>query len=320
MSEVRRARSPAGPALLVVCGAASQVVGAALAVGLFGVVGAPGVVFLRLAIGGALLCAVTRPRLRGLSRRAWCSAVMLAATVTLMNLCFYSSLTRIPLGIAVTIEVVGPLILSVAVSTRRVAWLWALLAFAGVALLAVQKHAGTMNWVGFLFAAGAGAGWAAYILASARAGTEFPRVDGLAVASVMGAAVLAPVVLTSLPASALDGKVIALGGVVAVLATAIPYSLDLLSLRYLSPETFAVLTCLTPISATVAGWLLLGQRISALGCLAMLLVVVASVGAVCTARTAPQGGGGVKIKALRVQPASEHKVEVLSDPPRWRSR
>jgi inner membrane transporter RhtA len=172
-------------------------------------------------------------------------------------------LTRIPLGIAVTIEVLGPLILSVVVSTRRIAWLWALLALSGVALLGIaHSHAGHADPVGFIFAAGAAASWAGYILASARAAAEFEKLDALAVATVMGAVVTAPLaIISATPAAALRWQVAGLGVTVAVMCSVIPYSLELMSLRTLSPDTFAVLTCLSPVIAALAGWLVLGQQL-----------------------------------------------------------
>lgn len=129
--------------------------------------------------GRVILCAAARPTVRGLTRRAWGSAVALAATLAVMNFCFYLAIARIPLGIAVTIEALGPLILSVVTSSRRIAWLWALLAFSGVALLGLPRHGGGhFDPMGFAFAAAAGLAWACYILASARTAAEFRRVDG----------------------------------------------------------------------------------------------------------------------------------------------
>jgi inner membrane transporter RhtA len=185
--------APVGSALLVVAAAISQEVGAAFAVGLFAALGAIGAVFLRFALAGCILCLAVRPQLRGVPRRAWYSAAALAGTLTVMNLCFYNALTRIPLGIAVTIEVLGPLVLSVVVSTRRIAWLWALLALSGVALLGIaHNHGGHADPVGFAFAAGAAASWAGYILASSRAAAELPKLHALAVATVIGAVATAP--------------------------------------------------------------------------------------------------------------------------------
>jgi len=270
----------------VVVAAISQEVGAAFAVGLFAAFGAIGAVFVRLVVAGTILCVAVRPRLRGLSWRAWSSAVALAAAVTVMNVCFYYSLTRIPLGVAVTVEALGPLTLSVVVSRRWTAWLWALLALLGVALLSLTGvRVGHLDPVGLGFAAGAGATWAGYILATARAGADFPKLDGLAIATAIGALAVAPfAVLTIDTDSALRWQVLGLGVIVGVMSSVIPYSLELISLRRLPPETFAILTCLSPVVAALAGWLILAQHLAFSGYVAIVLVTVASIGAVRSVR------------------------------------
>jgi inner membrane transporter RhtA len=224
---------------------------------------------------------------RGLSRPAWTAAIALATALTVMNSCFYFAIARIPLGVAVTIEVLGPLILSIVLSARRTAWLWALLAFAGVALLGLsQQRLGGADPLGFAFALAAAVAWAAYILASARAGAEFPRLDGLAIATALGALAVAPFALSSIDvADARHWNVVGLALVVGLLSSVIPYSLELLSLRRLSAETFAVLTSISPVTAAIAGWLVLGQHLGVPGYLAIVLVSVACVGAVRSAHT-----------------------------------
>lgn len=241
-------RRPAGAAVLVVVASISQEVGAAFAVGLFATLGTLGAVFTRFAVAGVILCAAVRPRLRGVSGRAWLSALALATTLVVMNFSFYCAIARIPLGIAVTIEVLGPLILSVAASTRRVAWLWAVLAFAGVAMLGLTRHDdGRLDAAGFGFAAVAGASWAGYILASSRTAAQFRRIDGLALATGLGALALTPFALLLVDfAGALRFDVIVLAVSVSVLSSLVPYSLELLSLRHLHPSVFAVLTSLSP--------------------------------------------------------------------------
>lgn len=278
-------RAPVGAALLVVLAAVSQEVGAAFAVGLFAALGTVGALFARFAVAGVVLGASVRPSVRGLTRRAWGAAATLAATLVVMNFCFYLAISRIPLGVAVTIEALGPLILSVVTSTRRTAWLWAILAFAGVALLGLPHGGGGhFDPTGFAFAAAAGIAWAAYILASARTAVEFRRVDGLAIATAMGALVVAPFAVASVDlSSALHWRVLGVGAAVGVMSSVIPYSLELTSLRRLTPAAFAVLTCLSPVAAAGAGLVVLGQQIGALGYLGVVLVTLASIGAVRTA-------------------------------------
>lgn len=278
--------SPIGPALLVVVAAISQEVGAAFAVGLFTALGAIGAAFARFLVAGVILCIAVRPTLTGLSGRAWSSAIALAATLTVMNLCFYNSLTRIPLGVAVTVEALGPLALSVVVSRRKAAWLWAVLALFGVALLSLAGvRVGHLDPLGLGFATAAGVSWAGYILATARAGSDFPKLDGLAVATMMGALVTAPFALIAVdPAGALRWQVVGLGTIVGVMSSVIPYSLEFMSLRRLPPEAFAILTCLSPVVAALAGWLILGQHLAVTGYVAIVLVTAASIGAVRSAR------------------------------------
>jgi inner membrane transporter RhtA len=215
--------TPTGPALLVVAAATIQEIGAAFAVGLFAAVGAVGAVFIRFAVAGVILCVAVRPRWRGLARSAWITVTMLAFALTVMNLCFYQALARIPLGIAVMIEVCGPLILSVVLGRRLVAWLWAVLAFAGVAMLGlVSDHSGA-DPVGFAFAAGAAVSWAGYIVASARAANAFPKLDALAIATLMGAIATAPLAALSIDLdAALHWHVLAVGVAVALMSSVIP--------------------------------------------------------------------------------------------------
>jgi len=279
-------RRPLGPALLVVAATVSQEVGAAFAVGLFAALGAVGAVFARFAIAGVLLWLAVRPRITGLKPRAWGAALALAISLTVMNLCFYNALTRIPLGVAVTIEVLGPLILSVVVSRRRIAWLWALLALTGVAILGLaQDTGGDLDPVGFLFAGGAAAAWACYILASAEAGAQLPRVDGLAIATAMGALATAPFAAVSIGATdAVTWRVMGLAVTVGLMCSVLPYSLELIALRSLSPETMSILVCLSPVIAAIAGRVVLGQELGLLGYVAISLVTAASVGAVRSSR------------------------------------
>jgi inner membrane transporter RhtA len=276
--------APVGPALLVVGAATVQEVGAAFAVGLFAYLGAAGATFSRLAVSGIILWVVVRPQVRGLTRRAWLVAIGLGCALGAMNLCFYEALSRIPLGITVTIEVLGPLLLSVALSRRRIAWLWALLAFAGVAAIGLapgwEAH---VNGLGVAFAAGAALSWAGYIVATSRAARLFPRLDALAIATTVGALLTAPfAVFTIDGGAALHVAAIAL--VVALMSSVIPYSLELWSLRTLAPRTFAVLTCSSPVIAVLAGWIVLGQQLGWIACAAIVLVTGASVGAVRSAR------------------------------------
>jgi inner membrane transporter RhtA len=265
--------------LLVVVGLACQEAGAALAVLLFPEVGPLGMVMLRLVFSAILLLLIARPSLRGHSRDGWLAVLGFGLVLALMNGLFYLALARLPLGVTVTIEVLGPLVLSIVASKRRSAWLWALLAFAGVVALAGGGW-DRLDPLGVLFALGAAASWAFYILASARVGREFPGLNGLALAMTVGALIALPFGILSAGSALLRPDLLALGAAVAVLSSTIPYALELIALRRLPAAVFAILLSLAPATAALAGWLLLGQELTWLELVGIALVITASIGAV----------------------------------------
>jgi inner membrane transporter RhtA len=204
-----------------------------------------------------------------------------------MNILFYQAIDRIPLGPAVTLEVLGPLLLSVLVSRQAAGLLWASLALAGVFLLGCGGLE-RLDAAGAAFALGAGAMWAAYIVLGARAGARFPGLDALALAMAVAGMVSLPLGVGSAGATLLAPGVLALGLVVAVMSSGAPYALELLALRRLPAATFAVLTALSPALATLAGYLLLGQGLSTPQCAAIAMVVTASAGTVRTGKREPK--------------------------------
>ncbi|WP_320433701.1 EamA family transporter [Microbacterium sp. BG28] len=267
---------------LVLVGLACQEVGASLAVLLFDEVGPLGMVMLRLVFAAIVLLLIARPSLRGHSRAAWLAVVRFGLVLALMNGLFYLALERLPLGVTVTIEVLGPLTLSIIAARRASAWLWAGLAFLGVAAL------GGGGWdrldpLGVVFALGAAASWALYILASARVGREFVRLDGLALAMAVGALLSLPFGIVDAGGALLRPDLLALGAGVAVLSSTIPYALELSALRRLAASTFAILMSLGPATASIAGFVLLGQHLSVLEIAGIALVIAASIGAVLMA-------------------------------------
>ncbi|MCI4066971.1 EamA family transporter [Micromonospora sp. R77] len=288
----RRSGGRLGAVGLVLGGALSVHFGSAVAALLFPRVGVAGTVTLRLALGAALMLLACRPRLRGHDRAAWLSVVAFGLALAGMNSVFYQAIDRIPLGPAVTLEVLGPLTLSVLTAHRWTAWCWAGLALAGVALLG-QGGFDRLSPVGAGFALAAGALWAAYIVCSARVGGRFPRADGLALALAVAAVVTLPFGLLDGGARLWHPGTLALGAGLALLASVLPYTLELLALRRLPTSTFAVLMSLGPALATLAGWLVLEQDLRPVELLAIGLVVVASVGAVRAAapRTQERGDG-----------------------------
>ncbi|MEU3985526.1 EamA family transporter [Streptomyces sp. NPDC026672] len=270
-----------GPVGLVLAGGISVQFGGALAVTLMPRAGALGVVCLRLLAAAVILLVVCRPRLRGHSRADWGTVVVFGMTMGAMNGLFYESVARIPLGPAVTLEVLGPLTLSVLASRRAVNAVWAALALAGVFLLGGGDF-GDLDPVGVGFALGAGAMWAAYILFSARTGRRFPQADGLALAMGVAALLFLPLGVVGAGGRLLDPTTLALGSSIALLSSVLPYTLELLALRRLPASTFAVLMSLEPAIAATAGFLILDQTLSATQAAAIALVVGASMGAVRT--------------------------------------
>ncbi|MEU6088918.1 EamA family transporter [Streptomyces sp. NPDC047085] len=270
-----------GPVGLVLAGGVSVQFGGALAVTLMPRAGALGVVTLRLLAAAVVLLLVCRPRLRGHSRTDWGTVVVFGITMGAMNGLFYESVARIPLGPAVTLEVLGPLALSVLASRRAINALWAGLALGGVFLLGGGGFS-DLDPIGVAFALGAGAMWAAYIVFSARTGRRFPQADGLALAMAVAALLFLPLGIAEAGSRLLNPTTLALGSAVALLSSVLPYTLELLALRRLPASTFAILMSLEPAIAATAGFLILGQSLSLAQTAAIALVIAASIGAVRT--------------------------------------
>lgn len=271
--------APTSAVVLVVVGMLCQEVGASVAVLLFPALGPLGMVMLRLVFSAAVLLAIARPSLRGHGRRGWTALVAFGVVLATMNGFFYLALERLSLGVTVTIEVLGPLALSIILARRASAWLWAGLALAGVVLLAGGGW-GKLDLWGVIFALAAAAAWAGYILASSRVGREFAQLDGLALAMAIGAIISLPFGIADAGAALLSPVNLGLGLAVAMLSSAIPYALELIALRRLAASAFAILMALTPATASLAGFLILGQHLSVSALAGMACVIVASIGAV----------------------------------------
>ena len=271
------------PVVLVLIGIASVQLGAGFAKSLFDEVSPTTIVWLRLFTSAVVLVAWVRPSLRGRSRSDWAVVVAFGVALGTMNWAIYQAFSRIPLGIAVTIEFVGPLVLAVVGSRRARDLVWIGLAGLGVLLLGFER--GDLTVAGVLFALLAGAAWAAYILMSARTGQHWPGLQGLAVASVVALVLLSPLALGGHAGDLGDAHIWAVGAAVGVLSSVIPYSCELVALRSLAPSVFGVLMSLEPAAAALAGWAVLGELLTPVQWLALLCVVVASVGMTRSART-----------------------------------
>jgi len=269
---------------LVMGAVASVQVGAAIATTLFDELGPAGTVLLRTGFAALVLVLLWRPNLRGRSTVALRDAVLFGLALAGMNLSFYAALDRIPLGIAVTLEFTGPFLVAVAGSRRASDLLWVALAAGGIVLLAPGIH-GSLDVTGSLLALLAGAFWAAYIVLAARIGRAFSGGQGLSIAMVVATVVLLPSGIVAGGSDLGDPGLLAVGFAVALLSSAIPYSLELEALRRLPKGTFGVLMSMEPAVAALVGLIALGQDLSANEVVAIGLVVAASAGALSAAGT-----------------------------------
>jgi inner membrane transporter RhtA len=271
----------ASPTVLVMFSIVSVQLGASIAKSLFVSLGPGGTVFLRIAFAALVLLLLVRPKLRGHDRSGYLVAIVFGLALAGMNLSLYLAIDRIPLGVAVTLEFIGPLGVAVAGSRRMLDLLWVVLAAAGILLLAPLGVLGGTNLdpVGVAFALLAGCLWASYILLSARTGSAFPGGTGLVIALCVGTVVLLPVGIAGAGYALLDPKLLLAGFGVAMLSSAIPFSLELEALRKLPARVFGVLMSLEPAVAALAGLVVLGERLEMRAVAAILLVTVAAAGA-----------------------------------------
>jgi len=274
---------------LVLVGIASVQFGSALATHIFDEVGPAGTVLLRTIFAAAVLGAIWRPAARGLSRVTRRDIALYAVTLAGMNLCFYESLERLPLGIAVMLEFVGPLTVAIAGTRNRLDVVWVLLAAAGIVLLAPDIGDG-LDGTGVALALTAGGFWGVYILMSARVGRGPTGLSGLSMAMLVASVLLLPIGIADGGGDLLGPRVLAIGLAVALLSSAIPYVLELEALRRLPERVFGVLLSLEPAVAAVVGLIVLDQHLVGREVLAIALVVLASAGALSSAEAveAPQ--------------------------------
>jgi inner membrane transporter RhtA len=283
---------PETAVLLVLGSCTSFQFGAALATRLFPVTGAVGATLLRLGLAAIVLLAITRPRVRGWSRAQLRSVLLYGISLAGMNGFYYAALARLPLSAAVTIQFLGPLTLSAALSRRWRDGCWIVLALLGVLTLGLaDRHgsgsgsgSGGLDPVGVALALVSAAFWALYIVAGSRASAAVPGRSGVAVAMTVGALVLLP--FGALGAWHVVGRpgpeLLAFG--VALLASVVPYTLEFAAMRRAPRQVFGILLSLDPALATLAGWLLLRQHSSPVAIAAVAVVITASVGSTLSAR------------------------------------
>ncbi|AZI43819.1 DMT family transporter [Deinococcus psychrotolerans] len=262
--------------------------GAAIAKSLFPVLGPAGVTVMRVGLSAIILLAIFRPNLLSLTLRQWRAAAIYGATLGLMNLSFYYAILYIPLGLAVTLEFLGPLAVAVATSRRAADLIWAGLALLGIVLISPLGGNTPISPIGVALAAVAGALWGGYIIIGARMARHFSGTQGVSVGMICAAIT---VMLCAAPLgfspSQITPHLLLFGLGVAILSSALPYSLEMIALRQLPRQLFSIMMSLEPAAAALLGWLILHESLSLTQWLAIVCVIGASVGATWQSRRTP---------------------------------
>jgi len=252
--------------------------GSALAKSLFSELGPWGVVSLRVSFSALILFAIWQPRLHVEARKHYKLILAYGIVMAMMNSAFYASINRIPLGIAIAIEFTGPLVLAILKSQRWLDGLWAALAVVGIVLL-TPLGGSTLDLAGMLLALLAGVCWAVYILLAAKLGPALPGVEGLTWGLMISTLILLPVGIANAGSALLNPRLLVLGAGVALLSTALPYACEIIALRSIPVKVFGVMLSVEPMIGVLAGWLILGEKLSTRSLIACLLVSVAAAGA-----------------------------------------
>jgi inner membrane transporter RhtA len=265
--------------LLLLVAMGSIQTGASLAKTLFHSVGAPGAVALRTALATILLVLVLRPWRTRITSGSWRALAVYGVSLGVMNFLYYMALRTLPLGITVAIEFTGPLAVAVLSSRRPIDFLWIVLAAAGLALLLPIAHAQThVDPQGTLFALGAGACWGLYIVFGKKAGTDY-GAQAVALGSVIASIIVVPIGVAAAGATLLSATALRYGAAIALLSTALPYTLEMIALTRLPARTFGILMSIEPVFGALVGWLMLHEQLAVVQWLAIGMIILASVGA-----------------------------------------
>ncbi len=288
MSTTKRAHLPAIPPIPAILGAIVSVQGgAALAKGLFPVLGATGTVGLRVGVSAVILLAAFWSQMRRATAAQWRAVIPFGVVLGVMNVVFYLALSRIPLGLAVTVEFIGPLGVAVFGSRRATDVAWVVLAAGGIALIAPWAGGG-VDALGVLLALAAGGCWAAYILLGGRVSRMIHGGAAVAMAMMVATFVAVPAAVATGGFARLSPGLFAAGVGVALLSSAIPYTLEMIALKELPARTFGILMSLEPAVAALAGLVFLDEVLTLRQWLAVALVIAASTGSTLTSRRAQQ--------------------------------
>ncbi|MET0134301.1 MAG: EamA family transporter [Kibdelosporangium sp.] len=293
-----------GVALMFGSGLASQT-GAAVGAMAFPVIGPVGVVAVRQWVAGVILLLAGRPRLRSFTWRQWWPVLTLAAVFGTMNLSLYTAIDRLGLGLAVTLEFIGPLAVALAGSRRPATLACAVLAAAGVVVLTRPQL--TTDYVGIGLGLLAATCWAGYILLNRTVGARIPGVEGSAAAGALSALVYVPIGIAALTAHPPTLPAIACAAAAGLLSSAVPFLADLLALRRVPTHFFGIFMSVNPVIAAAIGSVFLGETLAALDWLAVALIVTAnSAGAIVNQNTAPHRPANASVAVLH--PSAEASV------------
>ncbi len=256
--------------------------GASIAKYLFRLLGPAGAVTLRVGLAGIILAIINRPKVHLYTRKQWWSIIFYGLTIGGMNISFYYGIQRVPLGVGVTVEFIGPLTLALLASRKALDFLWVFLAAAGI-LMIVPWNSGAGDWLGVMLVAFAGVVWAFYIIATGRLAGTMKSTDALTCGLLVAAVLSLPFSIISGDLFCLNGKLLLIGLGVAVFSSILPLFFELISMNRLTAKTFSVLQSLQPVCAALSGLVFLGEQLSLMQWCAVFCVIAASAGATMTA-------------------------------------
>ncbi|MEK6452368.1 MULTISPECIES: EamA family transporter [unclassified Myroides] len=257
--------------------------GASIAKSLFPILGAAGTSSLRIGISAIILFFYNRPNLKKLTALEWKISFMYGMCLAFMNLLFYFAIQRIPIGLGVTIEFIGPLSLAIFSSRKKIDYVWAMIAAVGI-LLIVPWQNNSLDFIGLLLAFAAGLFWAGYIVVGGKVAQKMDSNTSVTVGMGFAALFIIPFALVSGDLMALTGKLLLIGTAVALLSSAIPFSLDIIALKKLPSKTFSILMSLQPAFGAISGLLFLGEILTFYQWLSILCVISASIGTTISSR------------------------------------
>lgn len=259
--------------------------GAAIAKGIFPVLGAAATSSLRIVLSAVILIVFNRPDLKNLTSKQWKTVALYGITLGLMNLIFYLAIERIPLGLGVTLEFIGPLVLALTGSKRALDFLWVVLAAAGIALIAPWSSK-NIDLIGVLLALLAGAFWAAYIVIGGRISKIMDTGKAVTIGMMIASVVIIPFALTGGILESMKPVFLLSGFALALLSSAIPFTLEMSALGKMPAKTFSILLSLEPAAGALSGLIFLGEYLSVYEWMAVILVIIASAGAALTRKKA----------------------------------